>query len=236
MKIKNMLFIALFLLLFVPFSYAWKWETHEYLAEQVCNQITGCMVDCIKNGSVVPDRDFNDFINHHVYRECKTVNAEWCENGECQDCSQGDMTDDIAITRYVHWISKSKSEADLCTKFYDLGIATHYFFDSKVFFHQTKGEKESCHNEFENNVNERIKNKDYSNWTECACGVCVNFSDFENWETEFMSEKNRLYNLNATKIYIVGQSDSEQNIIDKIVEYISYYWNSLWRGIFGNEL
>lgn len=193
-KIEIILFLALFALVIVPFAHAWKWETHQYLAEQICslNSMT-CVADELNRGAIAPDKEFKDFFDHHAYYDCVRQGQmiEWCdfEKG-CFDCSNGTLTDPIAFDKARLWLNNFKNDADVSVKSYDLGVATHYFFDTKVFFHQTRNEKESCHSSFEYKVNERIKDKDYSNWTECACGKCVSFSDLEIWENDFMKFMN----------------------------------------------
>lgn len=225
-KVK-LVFILAFFMLIMPIAYAWKWETHEYLAEQVCEQIDWCIVDCMKNGSVAPDRDFKDFINHHVYRDCIKADAEWCEGESCYDCSQGDITDDVAIRKYIHWLLEARDEnEDLCLKSYYVGVASHYFFDSKDFFHQTKGESERSHSDFEQIVQENMKK---SGWYGCAYEVCLNNSDFNKWESEFLSEKDRIFG--SSIIRKKGIIIPSRNIFEVFVGRVNYYW-FLLRGLF----
>lgn len=196
-KINTIIALFALFILVAPFVSAWKWETHEYLAEQVCNKLSiNCDLSKLHDGAIAPDKEFKDFFDHHAYYDCVRQGQmiEWCdfEKG-CYDCSNGTLTDNIAFTKARTWLNYIEVDETMPDKSYDLGVATHYFFDAKVFFHQTRNEKESCHNAFEENVNKRIKNKDYSNWTECACGKCVSFFDFDKWEdefVEFMRDKN----------------------------------------------
>ena len=229
-KIEIILFLALFALVIVPFAHAWKWETHQYLAEKVCN---GDLAS-VDKGAIAPDNEFKDFINHHVYRQCNSaLNAEWCDGSGCFDCSKGNIADDIAISKADEWILKMKATESLIDKSYDCGVASHYFFDSKVYFHQTKSEKDSCHSQFEAKVNERIKAKDYSDWTECECGACVSYSDFLPWIEEFT----QMQNSTTISSVITGQggggfkSDEVAPMFWDIQKFFKFNWARLWQWI-----
>ena len=185
--IEIMFILVLCAILFVPAVHAWKWETHQYLAELVCDGDA----PSIDKGAIAPDNEFKDFVNHHVYGQCNSaLKAEWCDGAGCFDCTGGNIIDSVAIDKAQEWILKLKSDENIYDKSYDCGVASHYFFDSKVYFHQTKSEKESCHSGFEAKVNERIKAKDYSNWTECDCEACISYSQFAGWIAQFNNLRN----------------------------------------------
>ncbi len=58
--------LLLLILLAVPSS-AWDWDTHRHIAEEICSHYScGCYAE-IKDGSVIPDRDFQDFSYHSCY-------------------------------------------------------------------------------------------------------------------------------------------------------------------------
>ncbi len=222
--------ISILIILFFAFAFtvhfanAWKWETHQYLAEQVCGGDTVS----VDKGAIAPDNEFKDFINHHVYRQCNSaLSAEWCDGSGCFDCSKGVITDNVATDKVQEWILKMKSTDVLADKSYDCGVASHYFFDSKVYFHQTKSEKEACHTDFEANVNNRIKLKDYGNWTECACGVCVSYFEFNNWINQFDSVRNSTTIssvITGTSVLGHGSSSIETLSAGKNVYIKFMYW------------
>jgi len=248
----NTKWILLFVLaaFVVPSVHAWAWDTHQALAESVCPE---CDKSCLDRGAIAPDKEFKDAINHHVYRQCVQVNPEWCEAGKiCYDCSQGNITDDVAEEKARFWLEQAKQKQgqnDSCDYSYDLGVATHYFFDSKVYFHQTKNEDYSrCHAKLEDEVNKEfiVGNSD---WQACACGVCVNAVNFDIWKTQFFQFENGSQIATAQRACeVVGKCGStysevgapQQNTMINevkwavqrtILDRIGFWWISLWQKV-----
>ena len=61
------LLAALVLVFLSAEALAWDWDVHRYLAEEICRHYScGCYAE-IKDGSVIPDRDFQDFSYHSCY-------------------------------------------------------------------------------------------------------------------------------------------------------------------------
>jgi len=72
------------LMLLVPASYAWKAETHKNIIEYVYLNLpedTQSKLDLgkLKNGAVMPDRDFRDFRNHHYPNSLREA-EKWLKN------------------------------------------------------------------------------------------------------------------------------------------------------------
>lgn len=153
---------------------SWDWTTHQYAAREICSY-AGCG-DCLPdmvNGSIAPDRDFKDYINHHCYdplQECP--NGDWI----CPD-----RFDCPALEKSDEWLAKARGAIG-CERFYDIGVASHYYLDSRVFWHQvTKEDESACHARFEELVGESI-DKDFNAG---ACGINVTKADFEGYVSGF---------------------------------------------------
>lgn len=163
-------------LLLLPPGLSWDWTTHEYAAREICGYIGcgNCLSDML-NGSIAPDRDFKDFINHHCY-------------DPTQGCSSGDWTcpdrfDCPALEKSDEWLAKSREDIG-CDRAYDIGVASHYYLDSRVFWHQVTKEDTACHAEFEDLVGESI-DRDFNIG---SCGINVTKADFEGYVRAFESQ------------------------------------------------
>ncbi|VVB59903.1 Uncharacterised protein [uncultured archaeon] len=203
MKKAAFLAFVVFLLIHQSAS-AWQWETHSTLAEKVCRDFNCSCISEIRDAAVIPDRDFKDNINHHCYNlsiPCKPSKYYSCpKKNSCP-----------AIEKMEDWLSKSQNENGCnrssrscsklsdtsCQKWKDIGIASHYFFDSKVFWHKVQGESYSdCHEPFEAAVEKKFESGDGSNWTIEQCGAEENYSNMVGYVKEF---ENILENSSASQ-------------------------------------
>jgi len=125
------------------------------------------------NGSIAPDRDFKDFVNHHCY------DPLWnCPSG---DWVCPEVFDCPALEKSGYWLAEGE-QATGCEKFYDIGVASHYYLDSRVFWHQIKSEDyESCHAKFEDMVGQNIEG-DFDIW---VCSAYMNKTIFDGYISEF---------------------------------------------------
>ncbi len=169
----NLTKIVVLLLLVSP-GLSWDWTTHQYAAREICNHLgCGLCLDYMLNGSIAPDRDFKDFINHHCY-------------DPLYECPQGgwtcpDVFDCPAIAKSEDWLAKAATDYE-CEKFYDIGVASHYYLDSRVFWHRVTGEDESsCHARFESLVGEEIS----QNFSISVCSINITKADFEGYVAGF---------------------------------------------------
>jgi hypothetical protein len=146
------------------------------LAEQICNNFDcGCLGD-IKSGSIAPDKVFRDFRDHHYY------NPSICTPSSYYTCPT--YYDDIALEKADYWLDRARSDSG-CDMWYDIGVASHYFFDSKAIWHQVRDEDyNECHKPFETEVGDKFK-YGYTDWSVCRCEECVSYSDFFPWISEF---------------------------------------------------
>ena len=76
--------ILIILLLLLPTVYAWKAETHENIIEYVYLNLpievqTQLNITKLKEGAVMPDRDFKDFRRHHYPASLEEAN-KWLNN------------------------------------------------------------------------------------------------------------------------------------------------------------
>jgi hypothetical protein len=158
------------LLLVAATACAWDSETHEWLARELCED-TGCNQSCsmeMQRGSVAPDEVFHDHRDHHLYSTARD-----CPESELWNCPEKD--DFIALEKMHEWLERGSC--------YSVGVASHYFFDSKVFWHRVQNEDYfECHKPFEDRVGEVIEREGF-NVTQC--GVSVTKNDFMLWLLEF---------------------------------------------------
>jgi len=181
LAVLDLVLVFVSLLLLLSSGLSWDWTTHQYAAREICSYV-GCG-DCLPdmlNGSIAPDRDFKDYINHHCYDP-----LQGCPNG---DWVCPDRFDCPALEKSDEWLTKSQQDFG-CEKFYDIGVASHYYLDSRVFWHQVSKEDESsCHAKFEELVGENINN----DFNVGACGINITKADFEGHVNAFerqMGEK-----------------------------------------------
>lgn len=171
MRFKALIIIVLFL----SSINAWDWDVHRFWANELCDYLDcGVCREHMINGSIAPDKDFKDFINHHCY------DLSWdCPEGYDWDCPT--KNDCPALEKADEWLLKSRSDSG-CLKYYDIGVASHYFSDSKVFWHKVQREDyDRCHRPFESQVGDRI-NEDFE---VSVCGISVTKQDMNLWLEEF---------------------------------------------------
>lgn len=183
---------------FLP-AFAWQSETHAKLAEKVCLDFDcGCISD-VREGAVAPDREFRDFINHHCYLQNRSVSevlkglklagefhdniSAPCEPSEYYSCPKKDSCPALEKMRF--WLSESRKDTG-CGRWRDIGIAAHYYFDSRVFWHKVQNENyDKCHEPFEGRVERKFEAGDGSNWTIEACGAKENYGNMVLYVNDF---------------------------------------------------
>lgn len=181
---KNKAFIMLFLfslailLLSSGSANAWQSETHAKLAEKVCRDFDcGCIPE-VREGANVPDRGFRDFINHHCY----DISVP-CVSSKYYSCPKKNHCP--AIEKMDLWLAESRNKNG-CERWKDIGIAAHYFFDSKVFWHKVQDESyNKCHEPFEAKAEKKFESGDGSNWTIKQCGAEENYTNMIRYVNEF---------------------------------------------------
>lgn len=165
----------LILLLFASPAFAWGSITHEALAAQVCNDFNcGCLNETIE-GSTMPDKVFHDNVNHIYY------NPETCNHdSEYYICPI--EYNDVALVKTNDYLEQARDISD-CDRWQMIGIASHYFFDSKNIFHQVR-EEGYCHSSFEEKVDDSYNNNK-TDWVVSTCGEAVTSLDMNVWVKEF---------------------------------------------------
>lgn len=177
---RNIVFVMLLILcqsLIQP-SFAWQWETHSALAEKACRDFDcGCISE-IRDAAIVPDRDFRDNIRHHCYNLSVP-----CVSSGYYDCPK--KNDCPALEYMEKWLVQSQNKSG-CERWRDIGIASHYFFDSKVFWHKTQGEDYyKCHEPFEGKVEKKFETLEGSAWVIEACGAKENYPNMNQYVADF---------------------------------------------------
>ncbi len=122
---KRVLFLLLFLVI------GWNWDTHKGIIESSFERFPGGLreklsLPLMQDGSLRPDRDFHDFINHSYPRSIGPIN---------------------------YWLNLSKVaflNKDYTTSSIAFGIASHYISDSYSAPHYVTNEDYNDHLEYEN--------------------------------------------------------------------------------------
>lgn len=157
---------------------SWDWDTHRYIARELCEDLEcGVCLEYMINGSIAPDKDFRDPINHHCYSPL------WkCPEGDWTCATENHCP---ALEKTNEWLQKSRNDIG-CMKYYDMAVASHYFMDSKVFWHKVKNEDyENCHRPFETQVGNHI---DEDQFTVTVCNINVTKAEINNWFYELELE------------------------------------------------
>jgi hypothetical protein len=184
MKIVNI--VAVNLLLLIALATAWDWDTHQALITRVFSDINltnanttqGCL-EAAKAGSIAPDKDFHDTANHHDY------NAATCVPSQYYTCPMKLETKAIGMAN--EWLAKP---ATGCDAWYNVGVASHYWFDAHSIWHQVQEEDyDKCHKPFEDKVGEEFKAGAH-NWDVKQCNETVTEADFGRWIGEFETKLN----------------------------------------------
>ncbi|MBU4246679.1 MAG: hypothetical protein ABIF85_01975 [Nanoarchaeota archaeon] len=180
-------------------AFAWQWETHSTLAEKVCRDFNCGCIEEIRDAAVIPDRDFKDTINHHCYLLNRSVSevlkglkligefhdnlSVSCEPSEYYDCPKKNNCP--ALEKMQFWLEKSEKALG-CEQWKNVGIASHYYFDSRVFWHKTQGEDyNKCHEPFEGKVEKKFDANDGSDWTITACDAQENYANMVSYVNDF---------------------------------------------------
>lgn len=129
MNLKAVWVLILLVILSEPLN-AWKWDTHETIVETVYRELPSDIkkqidLPALKRGSLVPDKDLEDFENHS-YPQSYIKAVYWLENAK---------------------IHRKKGEIVECSL--DLGIASHYITDNFAAPHTTPEESSELHQLFE---------------------------------------------------------------------------------------
>ena len=182
---------------------SWDWDTHRWSAEQICNdfECNQCE-EYVINGSIAPDKEFKDFINHHSY------NKSW----ECQEGNWTcpDFDDFVALEKAEQWLN-NKTEG--CSYYYNIGVAAHYYMDSKVFWHRTQKENyEACHRPFETKVGDKINKEDF---TVTQCNITVTKADLLDHVRDFEIQLDLKFNTDKFE-----EPTIEIDLDDETIQYI----------------
>ncbi len=164
--------VAVCFLFILQAAQAWDSTGHEWLASRVCRDFNcnGCSTD---GGAVAPDAVFRDTLGHHCYNTSVP-----CPSGSWT-CPKKD--DCPALAKAGEWIGRAANQTG-CARWYSVAVASHYFFDSKAFWHTVQKEDSNCHSGFESEVGRKIGQ---ANWQVSKCGATVSSSDFPGWISEF---------------------------------------------------
>lgn len=177
---KNLFaFLFVFLFLIAAPANAWWNSTHSALAGKVCADFNCSCESEVAVGANIPDDVFKDFINHHCYN--MSLECPESEDGMWKCPTRNHCP---AYTKIDFWLEEAKKSAG-CERWKDVAIASHYFFDTKVFWHNVQDENYfKCHEPFERKVNEKFL-EGRKGWTVSQCGISVGYAEFEPWVREF---------------------------------------------------
>jgi len=166
--------LLLFLLLLLPSVFAWGYETHVWICEQlyVGNKDLRGMIKnktLFLEGCNAPDNVINDQRYHNCYyaAECKEI-----DTGERAPATLH-YFDDISSCFNLSYFScptldrfnqtiKNKDD-------YNIGMAVHYYVDAYVPMHQITGEVYfSCHKPFEDKVDAKVNSRFWTVFQRCT--------------------------------------------------------------------
>ena len=164
--------VVVLVLLLLSVAVAWNGDTHRAIGAEICEHLQCECPKEMQNGSTAPDLVFHDTVRHHYY------DTEWdCPIGEWV-CPEED--DFVAMELAEEWIEAAEAAAG-CEREYAIAVASHYFFDSKVFWHKVQKEKQSQHSYWEKKVGEEYG----PGFAYCKYGICTDWQEFEEWKEEF---------------------------------------------------
>ena len=204
-------------------SSAWMPQTYEALSKRLCDYYScECQKEII-GAVTKPDKLFRDEPSQHCYKPelklkteynlgetelpiCPNLNnlSRWDVASDCyvpeldnlgyiENAWQLPVLNDCpALDKVSSWLD-SASKKNGCARWHDIGIAFHYFLDSKEFWNNVILVNKTCRQEHEDLVNDyvRLGSKDY---TACSCGICVSGDDFNNWINEYAQRIKPLVN------------------------------------------
>lgn len=120
--------LFLILLLIIPTSSAWDWQTHQNIALTIATNLPRNLslnYDLLKEGSIAPDKDFKDNVLHH-YPPSYSKTLYW-----------------LNLTKYYY------NKHNYNNASYAFGVATHYISDSFADPHYISKEPPKLHSEYE---------------------------------------------------------------------------------------
>jgi hypothetical protein len=172
-----MMKLIVMLALLVSVSFAWDWDTHQWFAGKLCEAYNCSCMEEAKAGAIAPDQVFKDTFYHHLYDPATCVPSPYYTCPTEYDAA--------AIVRMNAWLS-NVSKPWNCEDWYNIGVASHYFADSKVIWHNVKNEDyDKCHKPFEDKVGEFFK-KGQTDFSATQCGETVYGSNFTEWGDELI--------------------------------------------------
>lgn len=200
----------LMIVLLLSTAVAWDFEVHEALAGEACDFLhCGECKDIMVNASTEPDWLFKDQRKHHYY------STAW-------NCPEGNWTcpkhdDFIALEKVHEWLLNS-TIATACNKYYAIGVASHYFYDSKVFWHRVQKEPWWKHKQWEEDVG-LIYGEDF---TYSKYGVTISSADFKVWKAEFYSMLED-YKYNSTVRHSLRKVSKKPSLIEDLLRIVQSF-------------
>jgi len=171
--------LVLAVLLLLPGSVsAWSQESYQVAVRRLCADF-GCECEAeAVVGSNIPDVRFRDAPTHHCYKPLLDFPQKspglW-EKPVLNECP--------ALDKTAIWLAEAENETG-CKRWYDFGIALHYFLDSKEFWNTVIFVNQTCAGEQESEVGDYLQYGGRE-WKSCSCGICVTSEDFIDWLAEF---------------------------------------------------
>ncbi|MFH1055058.1 MAG: hypothetical protein V1744_03065, partial [Candidatus Altiarchaeota archaeon] len=175
--LRNIL-VLLVLLALPQQALAWSAGSYEVAARRLCSDFNCACHDRVVVASNVPDLKFKDMPAHHCYKTAfdysQYAPGSWVKPA-VNDCPTFDK---VSV-----WLGVAEEDSG-CERWYDFGVALHYFLDGKEFWNTVVAANRTCVKEYESAVNDYLLYGG-GNWTTCSCGICVSNEDFVDWLAEF---------------------------------------------------
>jgi hypothetical protein len=182
--VKHIIIALLALITLSVDSPAWGTAVYEKAAEHVCGEYNcGCM-NVMKEAVMLPETTFRDGPRHHCYNSTLRYgnqSIDFWKTPSSKDCP--------ALESMEAWLNKSKGQTG-CQFWRSIGIALHYFLDSKEFWNTVVEANKTCVREFEEMVDDYVKYGG-GEWEACRCLACTTDDELKGMLAEY-TEKIRL--------------------------------------------
>lgn len=186
--------ISIFILLLNTVS-AWNPNTHQAIADVICDDFNCDCRDAILDGAVNTDTKEGAHYCYEVGFNCPA--GTWICPAR-NDCP--------AKSKFIQWLRKAKDDAG-CARWFDMGVASHYFLDAEEFWSKvTREDPVGCREAFENETDAKIAGGLSAEWRVCKCGACTSNKDFERYVRDFEDKIGLSVQKENPKIILVANS------------------------------
>jgi len=205
--VKTKIKILIILLLYTGTATSWGPIVYDNAAERICDRYDCACKDPVKNAVMIPENTFRDSPSHHCYnitpKYDQYIVDEW-KTPVSNDCPAGERMD--------IWLSEAKEQYG-CNMWRSIGIALHYYLDSKEFWNTVILTNKSCVRDYDTSIDEYIKYGGQE-WETCNCGICTTREDYEGLLQEFIEKIKDIIqarHYDEPRVLVLANSIDEEN-------------------------